>query len=158
MPKPATLRAALTTAYPEFTRDPDRLNMWVEDGRVRSPMTPARGFTCEYTLNITIINMTGDPAVLFLAINDWCRTQQPDLMSPAPHAGYTFETDIIDLQTIDLHIKLKLTEPIAMVTNAGAPALQSVIEPDYAWLTGDDGLSSPTVNLMTVTPIVGTPS
>jgi hypothetical protein len=157
MQKPTDLRTAITAAYPEFARDPDRLTMWVEDGRVRSPMTANRGFTCEYTLNITVVAMTTDPGVLFLAINDWCRTNQPDLLTALPNAGYSFEADLIDRQTIDLHITLKLTEQIALVADGSGLALQSVPEPDMAWLTGDDALTSPPVNLTTVIPAEGTP-
>jgi hypothetical protein len=152
MQKPTDLRAAITTAYPEFARDPDRLNMWVEHGRVRSPMTADRGFTCEYVLNITIVNMTGDPGVVFLAINDWCRINQPDLLTPLAQAGYTFEADLIDQQTIDIHVMLKLTEEIALVPNGAGFALQSVAEPDYGWLIGDDALTTPPVNLTSIVP------
>ena len=157
MQKPADLRAAITAAYPEFARDPDRLNMWVEHGRVRSPMVPNRGFTAEYTLNITIVSMTGDPNVIFLAINDWLRANQPDLASPAPNSGYEFEADIVDQQTIDLHVMLKLTEQIASMPNGTGFALQSVPEPDMSWLTGNDALTTPSVDLSAIIPAEGTP-
>ena len=159
MQKPSDLRAAITAAYPEFARDPDRLNMWVEHGRVRSPMVASsQGFACEYTLNITIVNMTGDPGVVFLAINEWVRTNQPDLATSLPTSGYEFEADLIDQQTIDIHITLKLTEQIALVPGGEGHALQSVAEPDYAWLTGEDYLTAPPVDLATLVPAEGTPA
>ena len=39
MQKPDSLRAAITAADPELGRDPARLLMWVEKGRIRAPMT-----------------------------------------------------------------------------------------------------------------------
>ena len=158
MQKPATLRAALITADPQLGRDPERLNMWVEEGRIRSPMVVSRGFIWEYRLNITLIDCTVHPSVLFLAINDWCRTNQPDLLTALPNAGYTFDADILDLQTVDLHITLKLSEQVALVTGAGGEvSLQHLAEPDMSWLTGDDPLTTPPVALTAITPVPGPP-
>ena len=131
--------------------------MWVEEGRIRSPMVAARGFTWEYTLNITVVNMTGDPSVLFLAINDWCRANQPDLLTPLAHAGYRFEVDLIDQQTVDLHIVLKLSEQVLVIANSdGTENLQYPGEPDMTWLTGEPPLTTPAVNLTTVVAAAGT--
>ena len=153
MEKPNALRAALATADPELARDPDRLSMWVDEGRIRSPMTENRGFTWEYMLNITVVNLTLHPSVLFFAINDWLATNQPDLLTPLPHAGYTFEADLIDQQTTDLHITLKLSEQVALITGAdGTTSLQHMPEPDMTWLTGAPSLSTPPANLTKVTP------
>lgn len=157
MQKPNSLRALLTAAYPELSRDPDRLNMWVEEGRVRSPMVAARGFTWEYTLNITVVNMTADPSVLFLAINDWCRANQPDLLTPLPNSGYRFEVDLIDQQTVDLHIVLKLSEQVLVITNSDeTTSLQYPGEPDMSWLIGDTPLTMPAVPLADIVPVAGT--
>lgn len=142
MEKPSSLRAALSAADPQLDRDAERLSMWVEEGRIRSPMTESRGFTWEYTLNITITDLTLHPSVLFLAINDWLRTNQPDLLSPQTSAGFHFEADIIDPQTIDLHVTLKLSEQVVLTTDAnGKPALQHIAEPDMSWLTGGPPLT-----------------
>lgn len=157
MEKPTSLRAALTAADPQLARDPDRLNMWVTEGRVRAPMTAARGFTWEYTLNITITDMTTHPSVLFLAINDWCRPNQPDLLTALANAGYGFEADIIDPNTVDLHITLKLSEQVDLITNTdGTLALQHLAEPDMEWLTGAPNLSTPAVPLTQITAAPGT--
>ena len=158
MQKPASLRAALAAAYPQLARDAERLSVWVEEGRIRSPMTASRGFTWEYTLNITLTEMTGDPSVLFLAINDWCRTNQPDLLTPEAKSGYTFEADLIDTQTVDLHITLRLTEQVAVTTDAnGNTQIQYLPEPDMSWLLGEPGLTTPTVGLTSLVAQLGTP-
>jgi len=159
MEKPRSLRAAIVAALPEFDRDPDRLQMWVEDGHIKSPMTPDRGFGWDYTLNITITDMTTHPSVIFLAINDWLRTNQPDLLAPESSAGYRFEADILNIGSglIDLHITLKLTEQVALVTGEdGALALQHVAEPDLTWLTGGTPLTTPPRPLASLIAAPGT--
>jgi hypothetical protein len=158
MQKSDSLRAALTAAWPELGRDAERLTLWVEEGRIRAPMTAARGFTWEYRLNITITNLELDPSVLFLAINDWLRTNQPDLLTPASNAGYTFEADILDQRSIDLHIVLKLTEQVMVATDTdGNTTLQHIAEPDMTWLLGDPALTDPPVNLSRIVAQPGTP-
>lgn len=155
MEKPNSLRAALTAAAPDLARDPERLTMWVEEGRIRSPMVENRGFAWEYTLNITVTDLILHPSVLFLAINDWLRAAQPDLLTPASSAGYRFDADIIDPQTVDLHIKLRLTENVALVAGPNGPALQHLAEPDMTWLIGTP-LTDPPVPRAKVTPMPGT--
>jgi len=158
MQKLPSLRAALVAAYPQLGRDPDRLTMWVDKGRIRSPMTTDRGFDCEYTLSITITDAVVDPAILWLAINDWLRINQPDLLRPGAGTGYTFEVDLIDLQTIDLAIELTLTEQIAVVTDgSGNTTIQYVGEPDLSWLEGGAMPTLPAGDMQTITAVPGTP-
>jgi hypothetical protein len=156
MEKPDSLRAALTAAYPQLARDPERLNMWVERGKIRAPMTPDLGLAWEYTLSILITDCTTQPSVLFFAINQWCRTNQPDLLSANPSHGYEFEADIIDPNTVDLHITLKLTEQVtAMANTDGSFTLQHIAEPDMTWLIGTP-LTDPPVTLSQIIPAPGT--
>jgi hypothetical protein len=112
--KPNTLRAAITDALPDFATDPDRLAMWIEKGGIRSPITESRSFEWAYVLNISLENFTGQPAILFLVINDWLRTNQPELLQPGAHKGYAHEVDVIDESTVDMHVQLHLTERIAV--------------------------------------------
>lgn len=130
MQKPASLRAAITAILPELGRDADRLKLWVEKGRIRSPMTPDRGFAWEYTLNLVITDFTDHPSLVFLTINDWLRAAQPDLLT-GRDAGYSFEADIIDDNTIDLAIEIALTEQVVLRPRAGGGFnLEHLAEPD----------------------------
>jgi hypothetical protein len=135
--KPNDLRAFIVAALPDFATDPERLAMWIEKGRIRSPMTASRNFEWEYTLNITLQDFTGEPAILFLVINDWLRTNQPELVQPGAKHGYVFEADVVDESTVDLHVQLDLTERTGVTANAdGTDALQQL--DDAACLLDDD--------------------
>lgn len=131
MNKPDSLRAALTAVMPELARDPDRLRIWVDAGRIRCPMTESRDFSYEYKLTLELIDFTGHPALVFLTINDWLRTNQPDLAGVAGTSGYSFEVEPIDPTTIDLTIDLQLTERAELVPRVGGGwQIEHPAEPD----------------------------
>lgn len=132
MQKPDSLRAAITAVLPDdFGRDPDRLKIWIDEGRIRAPMTANRAFAWSYKLNVVLIEFKDHPSIVFLAINDWLRVNQPDLLSADPAAGYTFTADIMDSETVDLQIELDLTEQVVLVArDDGGSDLQHLPEPD----------------------------
>lgn len=130
MRKPDSLRAAITAMLPELGRDPDRLRIWADKGRIRSTQRPDRGFVWEYTLNVAAIDFTGHPSILFLAVNDWLRVNQPELLA-ANAPGYAAEFDIIDDKTIDLLVELDLTEQVVLTPREGGGFdLEHIAEPD----------------------------
>lgn len=136
--KANSLREAIVAALPDFATDPERLAMWIEKGTIRSPMTESRSFEWAYSLNIALEGFTGQPAILFLAINDWLRTNQPELLQPGAHKGYSHEVDVIDENTVDMHVKLELTERIAVERQSdGTDILQHL---DDAGLLLNDAL------------------
>ncbi len=135
--KPDSLRAAIVAALPALENDPERLAMWIEKGRIRSPMTSSRGFEWDYVLNITIQDFTGHPSIPFLVINDWARTNQIELVQPGDKSGYQFEADVVDVGTIDFHIQLNLTERVSVTRGEdGSDTLQHL--DDTAFLLTDD--------------------
>lgn len=111
MKKPALLRAALAAFLPDLARDPDRLAMWVEKGKVSARLGPQRGFAWEYDLTVLIDAYTGDPSVLMFVICDWLRAQQPDLLASGAE-GFPFEVDVLDEKTVDVQITLSLKEVV----------------------------------------------
>jgi len=154
--KPNTLRAAIVAALPDFATDPDRLAMWIEKGSINSPLTANRGFEWAYTLNITLENFCGQPAILFLTINDWLRTNQPELLQPGAHHGYSHEVDVIDENTVDMHVQLSLTERIAVTRQSdGTDTLEHL--DDAACLLSDSLLDDDAPLLKSVTAIWAQP-
>ena len=131
MHKPDSLRAAIATAVPELAQNPDRLKIWLEKGRIRAPMTDSRAFAYEYALNVVVTDYTGHPSIIFLAINDWLRVNQPDLLRPDASGGYSFDADIMDNQTVDLGIELQLSEQVKLTSREGGGwNLEHLAEPD----------------------------
>ena len=120
MIKPNALRAALCAAIPVLAANPDMLRMWVDKGRIvaRAAATN-RAFEYRYTLNVVIENWQGEECTVFLAVNEWLTTQQPDLLTQSGEGGYNFEADIIDDKTVDISIDLPLTEAVRVQPRVG---------------------------------------
>ena len=128
MKKPALLRAALVALLPELARNPDKLAMWVENGRVRATGNAQRGFAWEYPLTVVVEDFTLPPETLFFIVVDWLRTQQPDLLSPNPE-GFPFEVDVIDDRSCDVKLTLPLRE-VVTATSDGAGGWQLEVQPE----------------------------
>ena len=111
MKKPDLLRAAITALLPELGRDPDRLAMWVEKGKVIARQGAQRGFAWEYDLIVLISGYAGDPDVIMFTVCEWLRAQQPDLLASGAE-GIPFEVDILDAGAVDVQITLSLNEAV----------------------------------------------
>jgi hypothetical protein len=131
MEKPGSLRAAIGQVFPDLARDVDRLRLWVEKGSIRCRQTQSRGFEWAYTLTAVMTDFTGHPSLVFLAVNDWLRVNQPDLLAAGNPESFSFQADILDDKTIDLQIDLRLTEQVRLVEREGGGwDLQHLSEPD----------------------------
>lgn len=138
MKKPASLRAALMAALPEFRETPDRLVIWVEDGAVRTRQTEDHGFSFEYPLSILLHETSTDIAIVVHAMNRWLRVNQPDLLAAGSGNSFKFETDILDNDTADILFTVDLTEAVRVTLNEqdGSWAIDYLAEPDPLF---DDG-------------------
>ena len=157
MQKPASLRSALAASIPELRNEPERLKIWVEDGKVRARQTGTLGFAFEYPLSILLQEVSTDIAIITLAITRWLRVNQPDLLA-AGGDTFDFETEILDNSTADILITLRLCENVAVSENQdGSFAVDYRAEPDP--LLGDGlvpggGAAVPLAEAQTVASIV----
>lgn len=122
MNKPDALRAALAAVFPVFANNGDALKMWVDRGGIVARQGSNRAFEYRYTLNLVITDLDTSiihPSAIFLAVNDWLETQQPDLLTPANTPSYPFEADILDASKIDLSIELALSEAVRVTPRDG---------------------------------------
>lgn len=117
MLKPDRLRAALVDAVPEYGRDPDRLAIYVDQGRIATRFNPrSYGFEYRYRLRATLLDFTGHPDVVMLAIVRWLSVEQIDLLQNhgTGNEAIGFEADILGGGAIDLDITLNLTEAVTL--------------------------------------------
>lgn len=121
MRKADSLRAHLAQWHPALARDPERLRMWIETGKVRSingaDGAGARHFAWDYTLTVLVTEFTGNPSEFAATINEWCAGQAPELLQQ--ESGYAFEADILDAATFDVQFALPLSEPVLVTPRAG---------------------------------------
>jgi hypothetical protein len=139
MDKATSVRAALNNAFPEFVTDPNRLKVFADKGKIVASLARTDSFDYQYTLNVIVLDFTGDADKVFLAMVKWMRANQPDalLNVDARDDAIGFEADFNDDTSVDLSITLKLTEsvvenPDGTTTHVAEP------QPDYG--LGSDGL------------------
>ena len=137
MEKIDTLRAVLTEAIPELKREPERLRMWVEDGAGSSRQTGTLAFGFTYRLNILLVEMSTDIALIALPIFRWLRVNQPDLLAPGKE-GFSFDADVLDNRACDIVIQIDLTENVTVAPREGGGwSLDYLSEPDPLFEDGE---------------------
>jgi len=130
MIKPASLRAAITKLLPSLERDPDKLNLWIDEGRVRSWLG-SLNFEYSYQLNISVEGFTHEPSAVMIIIVEWLKAHQPDLLADKDKEGFRFVVDIIDDSSVDISIELDLMEKVIVTEGEnGAHHMQHVSEPN----------------------------
>lgn len=116
MDKIASLKTALLAAIPELRRDPDKLAVFVDKGRVVARRTPTLSWEYRYTVRLWFEGFPGGPDQIFLHLLLWARTAEPRLLSSFENddGRISFSADIIDEQSTDILIAFDLTEPVAV--------------------------------------------
>ena len=95
--------------------------MLVEQGSIATTGTLTPSFEYRYTAHVLATNFSGDTDPVFVAVVEWVRKNQPDLVTNPAARGITFEVGVRDPATADLSIRLALTESVNVAT-AGRPA------------------------------------
>lgn len=150
MRKIDTLKRAIFAALPELETDPDRIRIWIERGSARQTQTESRSMVYAFQLNVVVVGMTSDVSILFLAVFQWARVNQPDLMMPSVDA-IGFDADILDNGAADVLLQLQLDQVVSATPREDGgfdleyrgepdpfdPSVLSIIDPDPApQLTG----------------------
>lgn len=118
MIKPASLRAAITAAIPDVATNPEKLTVFIDSGLLAATAGRSLSFEYRYTLNVLLLEFAGDSDLLFVAILEWVREHQNDLVTNPDERerGITYEIDILDNETADVSLKLMLTESVVVKT------------------------------------------
>lgn len=131
MLKPESLRRHLEASVPWVARHPDRVLTFIDEGDVFSTLAGGVSFEYRYTLNLILTDFEGHADTLVVPILLWLRRHQPEMLQNPDlmRAGFTFEADILTHQTMDLSIKLQLTERVVVSTVDGQMRATHADEP-----------------------------
>jgi hypothetical protein len=112
--KPASLRAAIEAILPDVRANPDRLLVFIEDGSLRATAAASLSFEYAYTLNIVITDYAEHADTLIVPVLAWIAANQPELLANADRqpGGMRFEADLLNHSTMDLSLRLTLTERV----------------------------------------------
>ena len=133
MKKPNQLRAHLLNGLPELAKNPDRLLVFIDEGRMVNTAANGLSFVYRYTLNIIITDFAEDLAGVAVLLFAWIRQHQSELMTNLAKAtdGVKFVADILDNRKVDLSITLPLTERVIAKEQGGQVMIDYPPEPGY---------------------------
>lgn len=147
MLKPASLRAALETALPELAANPDRLLIYIDQGRIDHRAGASLSFEYRYRLNVVLIDYPHHASAVMVPLLAWLSVNQPEI-SLNPELGeqaLTFEAEILSHTSMDLALRLLLTERVIVATDPETGAT-------HATHVGEPGLDDLTWSLVFVKP------
>lgn len=121
MLKPAAIRKAITDANHDLRRDPDRLLVFIDEGRVVCRGSHNLSFEYQYTLNIIVMDYPHHADRIILPALAWLRRHQPDIFEnhDRSNEAIRFEVEFLSQQSADISLKIDLTERV-IVAHDGA--------------------------------------
>lgn len=134
MNKPDSLRAHLLDTVSDLRQNPDRLLIFIDNGKVRCTAAASLSFEYSYQLQIILTDFAGHPDTVMLPLLKWVRTHQSELMANLDKSaeGITFEADVIDQSKVDMSITLPLTERVVVkLQQDGSHTISHPAEPQY---------------------------
>ncbi|MFC4256680.1 phage tail protein [Altererythrobacter xixiisoli] len=133
MRKPDSLRRWLTAALPDLRIHPDRLEIWVDAGRIASRQSQTLSFEYRYTLKCGIWSFAGTADQIMVPLLAWLEKEQPQLLRKADSEPFSFEAELLDSDTSDVLISLELTEAVIVTPSQHASGFDITHppEPDY---------------------------
>lgn len=146
MNKHESLRAHLLATVAEFKHNPDRLLIFIDNGKVSCTAAASLSFEYSFDLQIILTDFAGHPDSVILPILGWLSVNQSELLENLDKVktGIQFEADIIDTSKVDFSLTLPLTERVIVgkddqgnttVKHAGEPQrVADYLDPN--WVPG----------------------
>lgn len=124
MLKPNSLRAHLVAAVPELKRDPDKLAIYVRDGKLATTGAGSLSFEYRYTLNLVLLDYASHADAVMVPVLAWLRLHQPEIADNPElrDKAVRFEVEFLNAKTVDLSVELDLTERVIVKRRDGTPA------------------------------------
>lgn len=141
MKKPTELRAHLTRWVPDLTKNPDKLQLFIEHGRVATKIGAGLGFEYRYTLLILVTDFAEPADVLTIPLLVWLQSNQPDLLLDPERrdSALSFRAEIIDHDKSDIEISLELSERVLVRATPGGYECEHLGEPPLPDIEGPTG-------------------
>jgi hypothetical protein len=156
MLKPNSLRDHLSRAVPALKRDPDKLSLFVKEGKLVSTAAGQLSFEYRYTLNLVLLDYAEHADAVMVPLLAWLRNNQPEIAENAElrEKALRFEVEFLNAKTVDLSIEVDLTERVLVkpregttsfdVRHVGEPAHVGAMPVGERWefFLGDEPLAS----------------
>lgn len=118
MRKADSLRRWLTAYLPDLKTHPDRLQIWVEGGRIGARKSRTLSFVYRYTLKVGIWDFAGDSDHIMVPLLAWIEKEQRELLRRDDNDPFEFEAELLDGDVSDILISIDLTENVLVLPRA----------------------------------------
>lgn len=114
MKKPDSLRTHMLNAVKELQRDPDRMLIHTDNGKIRCPMSNGLSFEYEYELSFILTEYAGELDAVMIPLLNWVRVNQSELLVNLEKNtnAFKFETVLLDNSKVDLALSFPITERV----------------------------------------------
>ena len=113
MNKLKSLRDYLLANIPTLAQNPERLLIFADKGKIVSNSL-SLSFEYDYTVNLIVTDFAGDANIVMVSVLAWYKQNQQDKVFPC---SIDFEAEILDHQSVDLSLKLPLTERVIVTVD-----------------------------------------
>ncbi|KQW11969.1 MULTISPECIES: phage tail protein [Pseudomonas] len=152
MNKPESLRTHLLATIGELKHNPDRLLIFIDNGKIRCTAAASLSFEYSFDLQVILTDFAGHPDSVMLPVLGWLKVNQADLLENLNKSaeGIQFEADVLDNSKVDLSLTLSLSERVIVGRDAdGTTTIRHPGEPqptaaflDPAWIPSAQSPSS----------------
>lgn len=115
MRKADSLRRWLTAYLPYLKTHPDRLQIYVEGGRIAARKSRTLSFVYRYTLKVGIWEYAGNSDHIMVPLLAWIEKEQRELLRREDSDPFEFEAELLDGDVSDILISINLTEPVLVL-------------------------------------------
>ncbi|WGO84675.1 phage tail protein [Arsenophonus apicola] len=131
MQKLNSIKERLCQKIPYLKNHPEKLYLFVDDGSIMATYEPSLSYEYCYSLNIIIEAFPDDQNIIFAVLIEWLKEYQPDILANPDKrsTAIRFEADILNSQSANISIDLKLTERVIVARQAGKYHVKAASEP-----------------------------
>lgn len=133
MLKPDQIREVITRANEYLRRDPDKLQVFLDNGSIASRGAKSLSYEYRYTLNVIVQDYPDHADKIIIPLLAYLRAQQPELFENREKSDQVirFDAEILNNATIDLSIEIDLTERVIVAPSDSGFSATYVGEPEH---------------------------
>lgn len=133
MLKPNHIREIITRANPYLRRDPDKLQVFLDEGRIACRGANSLSYEYAYTLNVIVQDYPHHADQIIIPLLAYLRAQQPELFENRDNSAQVirFDAEFLNHKTLDLSIQVDLTERVLVKQAEGGLEASYAGEPEH---------------------------
>lgn len=132
MLKPNEIREIITRSNDYLRVNPDKLQVFIDAGSIACRGSKSLSYEYQYTLTVIVQDYPEHADLIVLPLLVYLRTNQPELFENSTKSDdvIRFDIEFLNQSTIDLMIKIDLTERVLVALDASNGRLKATHIPE----------------------------